>query len=211
MKDGSQRVAVSETIGHLAARWAQADKRILRQVFPLLTKGQPVPVSLIAEVTESNPAAVEAALESGRAGRDANGRVVELSGLMLSPTVHRVEIGDVALFSCCALLAQLVAELLGGTVKVESVDPVSRRIVRLAVGPQGVASVEPAGAVASFVYAEASDMADDVGAGFCSHVQHFASSESADAFVAADSRRYVLAIDDLHEAARLLYREAWAE
>jgi len=93
---------------------------------------------------------------------------------------------------------------------VESVDPVSRRIVRLAITPEGVSSVEPAGAVASFVYTEPSDMAEDVGAYFCRHVHHFASADSENAFVAADSRRYVLGVGDLHEAARLLYREAWA-
>jgi hypothetical protein len=122
----SQRTAVSETIGHLAARWVHADKRILQEVFPLLAEGRPVPVERIVAAAGAAPSSVEEALESGRAGRDTEGRVVELSGLMLGPTMHRVMIGDKALFCCCALLAQLVPTLLERPVTVESVDPVSR-------------------------------------------------------------------------------------
>lgn len=210
MEDVFHSETVRETVGHLAARWAQADKRILRHVFPLLAEGQSVPVSLISKAAGSSPATVEAALELGRAGRDAEGRVVELSGLMLSPTAHRVEIGEVALFSCCALLAQLVPLLIDEAVRVESIDPVSRRIVRLTVTPQGVTAAEPAEAVASFVLTEASAMAGSVGEYFCRHVNHFASRESANAFVAAEKRRYVLGIEQLCEAAQLLHREAWA-
>jgi hypothetical protein len=70
---------------------------------------------------------------------------------MFSPTVHRVEVGDVALFSCCALLAQLVPALIERQVRVESVDPVSRRIVRLVISTSGVTEVEPVGAVGSLV------------------------------------------------------------
>jgi hypothetical protein len=168
-------------------------------------------VARIAEATGSKPSTVEAALELGRAERDVKGRVVELSGLMFSPTVHRVEVGDVALFSCCALLAQLVPALIERQVRVESVDPVSRRIVRLVITTSGVTEVEPVGAVASLVMTEPSGMAGDVGAYFCRHVHHFASSESASAFVTADSRRYALGIGDLYEAAQMLYRQAWAD
>ncbi len=205
------RRSVAETVEHLAARWAQADKRILRHVFPLLTEGQPVPVARIAEASQSSASMVEAALEHGRADRDSEGRVVELSGLMLSPTMHRVEIDDVALFSCCALLAQLVPALVGRPVRVESVDPLSRRVVSLDMTPEGVTAVEPSGAVASFVVTEPGGVAQDVGANFCRHVHHFASLDSAKAFAAADHRRYTLEIAELHEAARALYRAAWAD
>lgn len=207
----SYREAISQTIGHLAARWAEADKRILRHVFSLLAEGRPVPVRRISEATESAPSVVEAALKSGRAERDEEGRVVELAGLMLSPTMHRVMIGDVALFSCCALLAQLVPALIDRPVSVESVDPVSRRVVKLVITPKGVAEVKPEEAVGSFVLTEAPGMVGNVGATFCHHVHHFASSDSAKAFVEADRRRYAMGIRDLYDAAQMLYRKAWAE
>lgn len=211
MMEDSHRKAVSQTISHLAARWADADKRILRQVFPLLAKGQPVSVGRIAEAAGTETPIVEAALEHGRAGRDVDGQVIELSGLMLAPTMHRVEIGEVALFSCCALLAQLVPALIGRPVTVESIDPVSRRVVRLAIAARTVTAVQPRQAVATLVVTEPRGVAEDVCASFCCHVHHFVSSDSASIFAAADRRRYVLGIGELHEAAQSLYREAWAE
>lgn len=210
MIDPTHRDAVRDTIDQLAGRWAQADKQILRHVFPLLAEGKAVPVSLLVETAGTSPERVEAALKLGRAGRDAEGRVIELSGLTLNPTLHRVEIGEIALFSCCALLAQLVPELTGKAVRVNSIDPVSRRIVRLTIAPNGFATVEPVGALASFVRTEISHVAGRVGEYFCRHVHHFASAESASDFVAADPRRYLLRIDELREAAQLLFREAWA-
>ena len=175
MTDESQLTAVSETVSHLAARWAQADKRILREVFPLLAEGRPVPVERIVAAAGATRSSVEEALESGRAGRDAEGRVVELSGLMLGPTMHRVEIGNIALFSCCALLAQLVPALLERPVRVESVDPVSRGLVVLDITPEGVTALEPREAVGSFVVTAPNAIAGDVGANFCRHVHHFTS------------------------------------
>jgi hypothetical protein len=210
MNNESIPTAVADTIGHLTARWAHADKRILRVVFLLLAEGKPVPVTRIAEAAGVALSSVEQALELARAERDVEGRVVELSGLMLSPTMHRVEIGDIALFSCCALLAQLVPALVGRPVRVESVDPVSRHLVVLDVAPEGVTAVDPPEAVGSFIVTEPSGVAQDVGASFCRQVYHFASPDSARAFVAADRRRYTLGIDKLHEAARMLYQEAWA-
>lgn len=210
MNDESVPKAVADTIGHLAARWAHADKRVLRHAFPLLAGGKPVPVERIAEAAGSTASSVQAALELGRAGRDDEGRVVELAGLMLAPTMHRVAIGDIALFSCCALLAQLAPSLIGQPVRVESVDPVTRRLVRLSVGPEGVGVAEPRAAVASFIETEPSGVARDVEASFCRHVHHFASPDSAREFVEVDPRRYLLRIEELNQAAQLLYQEAWA-
>jgi hypothetical protein len=211
MKSESQSKAITETIGHLASRWAHADKRILRQVFPLLAKGQPVAPSRVAELTASTLPQVEAALELARAERDEQGYIVELSGLMLNPTMHRVEIGNAALFSCCALLAQFVPLLIGLPIRVESVDPVSRRIVSLNISPDGVTAVEPQEAVGSFVVTEPDGVMRDVSENFCRHVHHFASIDSVSMFAAADQRRYSLQIGELHQAARMLFREAWAD
>jgi hypothetical protein len=198
-----------DTLEQLAARWAAADKRILRPVFPLLAAGQPVPVLRIAEMAGASPSEVERALERGRAGRDGEGRVVELSGLTLGPTLHRLEIAEAVLFSCCALLAHLVPWLLGQPIKMESVDPVTRRLVKLTVAPGAISAVEPPGAMSSFVRTAPGDMTGDVGASFCRHVHHFVSADAADAFVAADDRRYAITLADLHEAAHSLYRAAW--
>ena len=91
------------TIEHLANRWAVADKQILCQDFPLLAEGRPIQIEEIAEKAGTSVTLVQKALTDGRAGLDAAGRVIELSGLMLPPSLRRVEVDGVALFSCCAL------------------------------------------------------------------------------------------------------------
>ncbi|UCC85030.1 MAG: hypothetical protein JSW46_09000 [Gemmatimonadota bacterium] len=207
---GKHREHVAETIEHIAARWAEPDLRLLRQVFPLLAVGQPVAVDRIAQVTGSDPHEVERALLLGRTGRDEEGRVTELFGVMLAPTVHRVEVDEAALFCCCALTAHLVPILTRETAKVESVDPVSRRLVRLTISPSGVRSVEPETAVGTLIRTDREGVLGDVGANFCGHVQHFASSESAAEFVARVPGRYVLAMDEYHESARGLYSAIWS-
>lgn len=198
------------TIKHLADRWAGADRQLLRQVFPLLAEGQPVEIDRIAERTGTSITLVENALVEGRAGRDAAGRVVDLSGLMLSPTMHRVEIDGVALFSCCALLSHLTPFLLDRAVRLESVDPMSRGVIRFELNPTTVESVTPAGAVGSFVETDKPGLAADVGAAFCSHVHHFTHRESATVYAAYDARRYVVEIEELRAAAEELYSMAWA-
>lgn len=207
--EGSEHAHLTATIGHLAARWAGADKRILRPVFALLAAGSPVTVERIAAASGDSKERVEQALAAGRAGRDPDGRVVELSGMSLKPTMHRLMIDGVALFGCCALLSHLTTFLLDRPVSIESIDPLTRRIVRLTVSPQE-AIADTAGAVGTLVAADAASMAASIGAAFCTHVRHFSSRQSADEFAAADPRRCVVQIAELHAAAQSLYRAAWA-
>ncbi len=197
------------TIEHLANRWATADKQVLRHVFPLLAEGRPVQIEQIAERASTSVAIVEKALTAGRASLDAAGRVIELSGLMLIPSLNRVEVDGMALFSCCALLAHMTPFLLGRDVKLESVDPLNRRLIRFELSPAAITAVAPGHAVATFVKTEPMTMEADIGAAFCSHVHHFADRESANTFAATDERRYVVGIGQIRDAAEKLYRTVW--
>ncbi len=209
MEDAARTLRIAASKNNLAARWVGADKQLLRQIFPLLARGQPVGIDQIAERTGATTAVVEEALLRGRVGRDPKGRVVELSGLMLSPTLHRVEVGGVALFSCCALLAHMTPLFLDSDVILESVDPQSRAVIRLELSPKEVAAHTPASAVGSFVEAEPEGVATDVGANFCSHVHHFTDAASAASYLAADARRFLVEITELRAAAEDLYHWAW--
>jgi alkylmercury lyase len=211
MENDARRARIAGTIEHIAARWADADTGLLRQVFPLLAEGRPVPVERIAERAGARSAAVDRALAAGRASRDAAGRVVELSGLTLHPTSHRVDMGNVTLFSCCGLLAHLTPLLLDRPVTLESIDPQTRRAIRLDLTPTRVTAVAPAEAVASFVVTRAGRMMTDVGGEFCGHVHHFADPATAETYASADPRRYVIAIGELRAAAEDLYRRVWSD
>jgi len=75
------------------------------------------------------------ALRQGRAGFDGNGNVHELYGVDLNPSLHRAEVDGAALFTCCAFVAQMLPFILDEPIQVESIDPVTRRIVRMSISP----------------------------------------------------------------------------
>jgi len=198
-----------KTIEHISLRWQQSNKTLLRQLFPLLAQGRPVPPAQLAQLTGNDVSMVERALIEGHTDRDKQGYVIELFGITQTPTYHRIQIGQVCLFSCCALVSQMVPLLLSQTATIESVDPIGHRLVRLTISPTGIESVEPNNAVGTLVLTNAEQVQKDVRSAFCMHVHHFPDTDSAQEFVNMDPRRYVVDIQHLHEAARQLTTAIW--
>jgi len=201
--------AILNTIDSVAARWDQADTRLLRNVFPLLAKGQPVTVTSIVSACGENQEIVKETLRLGRAQRDQFGSVVGLSGFGLGPTTHRIEVDGVVLFGCCALFSLMIPSLVAQEVKIESVDPITRQLVRLTARPDGFVKADPIDAAGSFVTAEQEALDADIGASFCSHINYFVSPESARKFVLENDNRQIVSIRELMTAARHLVRRVW--
>ena len=190
------------TIRLLANRWSSAG--VLLQGFPLLARGRPVGIDAIAEASGVPVGRVIEALDAGRCARDAGGQLIDLYGLTLSSTLHRLEVGGRISFSCCALWAHVIPRLIEQTVLVESIDPITRRLVRLSVSPEGTESIDPAGSVATMAIANQDDIGADVCAAFCCSVRHFTSMESAEHFATGSPGRHVVSIMELDDCARLL-------
>jgi alkylmercury lyase len=191
------------TIEHLARRWMGA--RPLLPAFALLSRGEPLEVSEIAAATGTGIERIEEALASARCTRDGGGRVIDLFGMTLTPTQHRLDIGPATTFGCCALWAHTIPRLVGLTARVESEDPMSGEPVHLSISPNGLESVETHGAVAVLAVAEPQAIETNVAAAFCSHVRHFASRETAMRFAAVAPSRHVVELAQLDEAARSLH------
>ncbi len=198
-----------DVIAHLVSRWQQADKTILRPLFSLLAEGTPVSPKRLAELTGQDLVLVEQALISGRTSRDEDGNVIELFGIMQMPARHRIQIGQVCLFSCCALVAQMVPVFLGKPARIESVDPISNRLISLDISPLGIQSVAPQSAVGTLVITNQEEVLSDVRSAFCTHVHHFPDAESAQDFIAKDSRRYLVTIQRFNEASHRLCTAIW--
>lgn len=197
------------TIQRLAARWTDAD--VLLPAFPLLARGKPLEIGDIAETTSISVERVTEALDSGRCERDETGRLIDLYGMTLMPTLHRLEIDGKILFSCCALWAHVIPKLVDQTVKIESIDPYCHELVRLSVSPNGVDSAEPGGAAATMAIAGQEAVDADVCTAFCCHVRHFVSNESAANFAADSPARHVVDLRQLDESANQLYRGIWRQ
>ncbi len=138
-------------------------------------------------------------LVSVRSEFDEQGRLVDLFGMTLQQTPHRLEIESKVVFSCCALWAHVIPRLIDRTVGVHSTDPVSKELVHLLISPDGIESVEPVDAMATMAAANERDIAADVCAAFCCQVKHFVSRENAQLFASWSSRRSVVTVDELHE------------
>ena len=201
---------IANIIDGLAERWQEADKAILREVFPILASGTAVSVNQLMEITTAGRSIIESALRQGRAGFDGKGDVHELYGVDLNPSRHRAEVDGVALFTCCALVAQMLPFILDESIQLESIDPLTRRIVRLSISPETEIFYEPKNSVATLVRVEQSLLTGDIASLFCDHVNFFASMQSADQFVSQHPGRFIVGMDEIRETGKQLYAKVWA-
>lgn len=196
------------SIGLLANRWGSAGP--LLPGFPLLAQGHPVSVQEIAEAAGTEVDQVERAVDGARCARDPQGRLIDLYGLTLTPTIHRLTIDGKVLFSCCALWAHVIPMLVDRIVRVESVDPMRREQVRLVISPDGIESVDPPAAVATLAVATQEAIDRNVSEAWCRQVAHFVSRESAEEFVAGRSTCHVVDLAELRQATELFHQEIWS-
>jgi hypothetical protein len=162
-------------------------------------------VGQIANAAGVSDYEVEEALGKARCAFNECDRLIELFGMMLAPTYHRLEVDGKAVFSCCALWAHVIPKLVDRVVLVESVDPQSRDIVRLEISPWKVQSINPDTSLATMAVADAASIEQDVGSAFCRQVRHFASSDSAHKFAAGSPSCQVVDVHELHEIAGQLH------
>jgi hypothetical protein len=209
MNNSNHGANIAGTIKHLESRWEQADKPILRAVFPLLAAGIPVTVDQISEATGAEAAVIELALQSGRTDRGTRGEVTELFGITTTPTAHRIEIKGVVLYSCCALVAQMVPMLVNMPAHIETLDPISRRLVRIDLTPARLVGLDPPEAWGTFVRTESKTVHENVGEAFCSHIHNFTSRTTAEQFAQLDKRRYLLDMVTFHDVAQQLTQAVW--
>ena len=198
-----------KTIRHIGMRWKRQNKEILKHIFPLLAKGQPVSSIDLSKVTGHPMSEVDDAISSIRVGKNQQDRVIELFGLMLDPTPHRIEIDGVILFSCCPLVAFTIPGLVNKKIVIESVDPISRKIVKMCLKPNGEISFNPENAVASMVKTELEGILKNVTDNFCKHIHLFISRRSAEEYIQNHPRRYIVEINELKEIGIYLSKEIW--
>lgn len=195
------------TIHWLATRWKEAE--VLLRAFPLLAQGHPLEIADIAKAAEAPVERVIQALEVGRCERDQAGRLIDLYGMTFVPTLHRLQIAEKMLFSCCALWAHVIPKLVEDTVRVESIDPVRREVVRLSISPDGIDSVDPEASAATLAAASEAEIEEGVREAFCWQVRHFVSRESAEEFAAGSPSCHAVELMQLQCAADLLHEVIW--
>lgn len=135
---------------------------------------------------------------------DDGGNVAGCFGLALTPTPHHFQIGDNELFTWCALDALFLPIVLNKSARVESSCAATGARVRVAVSPNAIEMVEPAGAVMAIIVPETSEVRCDVRHAFCDNVHFFSSSEAASEWAAERKGATILSVENAYRLGRLL-------
>ena len=173
----------------------------------LLAEGRPVSPEQLASALDVSSDDITAALGSlPNLEVDGNGNVVGAFGLTLNPTPHHFQVGGHELYTWCALDALFLPAVLGQAARVESACAVTGENIRLTVMPDGVDSLEPAGALVSIVIPQASEACCSVRGAFCNQVHFISSGEAASEWLAANQGAIVLSVDEAHKLGRILIK-----
>jgi alkylmercury lyase len=178
-----------------------------------LVGGQPVSADALSRTLGVPVATVAARIAATpNLETDDAGRIVG-AALTLQPTSHRVRLRGRTLYTWCAFDLLLLPHLLGEALEAETVDPVTRTMIHLAVGPEGVASAAPAQVVAAVVTPDAAAACCGVRGAFCDHAHFFTDEGAAGRWLAGrglTARGVTLPLDDAFTLARLLADRAGA-
>ena len=201
---------VEHSLMPVVARWAGQDKGMLLPLFRVIASGEPLDEMRLAADLNMEADAFSAALDMSLAEIDSLRRVSELFGITRATTLHRIDVGGETLYSCCALVAHMVPAIMQQAVTVESIDPINGDKIRMAISADSVLQrVQPSTARGSMVDGGVEEIITNPRSGFCGDVKHFATSDSADEFSSKRSDRYVMTLEEFHEAAQWLYRRIW--
>jgi alkylmercury lyase len=130
---------------------------------------------------------------------DDEGRVLGFGGLAAAPMHHRFTVDGRELWTWCAWDSLFLPEIIGRPARVASPDPETGEVVRLIVTPQRIESVEPSGAVISFVWPDAESFrtsAANIMAKFCHFIYFFASPTSGERWATKNPGTFLCTLDD---------------
>ena len=200
-----------ETLAPHLRPFSPEEQRTAVALYRELAKGRAVDAEHFARALDTTPGAARALLERDALKRfiypDTQGRVVGFGGLATAPMHHRFEVNGRALWTWCAWDSLFIPEILGRPAHVTSSDPESRELVRLIVTPERIESVEPGGAVISFIQPDAEAFgtsAANVMAKFCHYIFFFSSRTSGERWTAKHPGTFLYTLDDAFTLAKRL-------
>lgn len=181
----------------------EAKRRIALATYGLLARGIPAAPEEIAGEAGVAVEQVRRALGDWiGVYSDCENRVIAFWGLALPPMKHRLEVDGVNLHAWCAWDTLFLPELLGKTVRVESLCATSGEPVHLTVSPTGVEWADPTSPLISFICPDASGFRADVVRNFCHFVHFFRSRPDGEAWIAQNPGTFLLTLDEGVELAR---------
>ena len=194
-----------------AERWRRHDRSVLRDTLIGMVDGQVVNARSVSTISSIPESQVSAAFATDRYDLNSSGEVVEVFGV--SPTTPRpfqLETQESTLNVCCALVSVMISQLTPRQNTILSVDPISKRAIKVISGPSG-ASTDPGDAVVALVAPPMDEFCRDQWNSFCKYVRFYESLENAlEGSRNAPPAEY-LSVHELFGVAQLLSGELWGE
>jgi alkylmercury lyase len=183
------------------------EQRLSLDLYQLLAEGQPVQRTELAQRLGVSVEAVNRVLDSWPGVfSDAEQRIDGYWGLSIPAaysTPHTLRMNGRTLSAWCAWDTLFLPQLVGHTAEIESASPGKVGIVRLAITPEQVQQVEPAGAQMSVLVPDAQEMQKNVVTSFCHFVHFFPSRQAGESWTAKHGGTFLLSIHEAHVLARL--------
>lgn len=201
--------AVSTALLQVLPRLSIEEQRLGLALYRQLARGQPVHLESVAAVVGLSAEAVAtlANRDPLRAliYRDDRDRAVGFAGLAVLPMPHRFAVDGTQVYTWCAWDSLFLPELLQKRALVESVCPETGTLIRVSLTPDRIDTVEPPGAVMSFLLPDAAALrtsAANVVRSFCHYVFFLASAEAGASWTARHAGTFVLTLDQAFELAK---------
>lgn len=202
--------ALADDILNLDGLFDLGDTHVALALYRLLAEGKPVSEERLAARSGRPLNEVADWLRSGsRVELDERGEVVAFQGLSLRPTKHVFEVDGHALYAWCAGDTLAIQDLVHGTVRVRSTDPITGTKVSLSLEDGRVREVEPSTAVFSMPWphgAFGDVVGDDLIPAACGPINFFDSEKSGREFTDRVPGTFLLAIEEGLELFGLVYR-----
>lgn len=209
------------TLDEIERAWRQRD--ILERGNPVLiefttrlltelAKGRPVTPARAAEILNDSTEqqAEDLFRQAARHGAEIDEKGALVGNILtLIPTPHRFRVNGIDLYAWCSLDTLFVPALIGEPAEVESICPVTGKVIRLTVGPEGIRSFAPPTARVSVVIPGVTpgcdmDSAPGPTSSTCTQMHFFITPRAAQTWAENHPEVAILTVTDAARIARIL-------
>jgi alkylmercury lyase len=182
--------------------------RLALSLWRLLARGKPVAPEELASAFHRSLPETQALLQTWDHQEDQEGSIIA-AGLSLVPSAHQFHLGDLVLYTWCALDALSYPAMLGRSARVISTCPVTGQEIRLTVTPETIKDVSPTSVAVSVRLNMAADtctIQEDI----CNDGLFLASREVASTQGSLHPQVGLLSIEEAAELGRAMARHILA-
>ena len=195
---------VAKRVLRLARPLTTVEQRLIREGQRALVKGEPLTIDELGRLVNVSPLEVQETLGHlpGFAHFDEAGRMVGLLGLSLQCTAYRFDACGRIVSTWCAWDSLFIPRVIGMRARVASHCPITKKLIQLVVGPEGVVSASSPDLRISFLFdCETGESASVVRA-CCDQIHFLSSWQAADLWISDDPEGFVLTLDEAWEVGR---------